>query len=170
MPTQELSCLLRVNKPTKDKDAKSDEDKDGEEESEKFESKFVPCPICNSSVSKATINAHIDACLNSDGNKPTPKGISITLSNTFPLPLLLISHLLLGINNSNDGFVVCELCKGTIAKPTYASHLELCSTNTSKRKRKDEEDQSTPKISFGAKKQLKFAPLAGWTPPFLILF
>ena len=54
-------------------EAKTEEEKDEGDDGER--SKFVPCPVCNSGVSKATINAHIDACLGSGDTRPIQKGI-----------------------------------------------------------------------------------------------
>ena len=58
-------------------EAKTEEEKDEGDDGER--SKFVPCPVCNSGVSKATINAHIDACLGSgDITRSIQKGIFST--------------------------------------------------------------------------------------------
>jgi hypothetical protein len=64
--------VINLRNKIKKEETQTEEERDGEDESEK--SKFVPCPICNSSVSKASINSHIDACLRSNDSKLTQKG------------------------------------------------------------------------------------------------
>jgi uncharacterized protein (DUF2461 family) len=86
--------VIKLRNKIKREETQTEEERDGEDESEK--SKFVPCPICNSSVSKASINSHIDACLRSNDSKLTQKGafyLSITYQGLFLQQLLFQGKL-----------------------------------------------------------------------------